>query len=152
MRKRRAWAAAAIVILVGSGGCGAGDDPTLAPAASPSTTAPPTTAGPTTPTTPAPAPSETTATAPPGRTVECGTVGFTPNSEDAASDITATGLDCAEARAFVEQAGRRTSSGGPAALEVAGFRCVRTRAEEDPLPVAHYRCTSGDRTVTFARS
>ncbi|MGH9267795.1 MAG: hypothetical protein ACRD0D_06425, partial [Acidimicrobiales bacterium] len=36
-----------------------------------------------------------------GGTAACETVGFTPNTEDAASSITATGVSCAEARAFV---------------------------------------------------
>lgn len=85
-------------------------------------------------------------------TLECLTVGFTPNSEDAASDVRATGLTCADAEAFVAVAGRQTSSGGPAEVDVEGYRCVRTRSEQDPLPRSFYECTSGSRTVTFVRS
>lgn len=85
-------------------------------------------------------------------TSRCQTVGFTPNSEDAASDVTATGLSCADAEAFVRVAGTRTSSGGPQEVEVSGYRCVRTRSEEDPLPRAFYECTSGSKKVTFVRS
>jgi hypothetical protein len=85
-------------------------------------------------------------------TVRCQTVGFTPNSEDAASDVMATGLSCADAEAFVRVAGARTSSGGPQELEVSGYHCVRTRSKEDPLPQAFYECTDGPKKVTFVRS
>lgn len=85
-------------------------------------------------------------------TLRCATVGFTPNSEDAASDVTATGLSCRDAEAFVRIAGARTSSGGPAELDVSGYHCVRTRSEQDPLPQAFYECTSGPKKVTFVRS
>jgi hypothetical protein len=85
-------------------------------------------------------------------TLRCKTVGFTPNSEDAASDVTATGLSCADAEAFVRMAGARTSSGGPPQVNVSGYRCVLTRSEEDPLPQAFYECTDGPKKVTFVRS
>lgn len=90
----------------GDGGDGRAADTTSAPASTATTTTSAT--APTTTTTPGPSSS----TAPPA-IVRCGTVGFTPASEDAAGDITATGASCDEARAFVEMAGRRTSSGGP---------------------------------------
>jgi hypothetical protein len=93
----------------------------------------------------------TTNTAP-ATTLRCGMVGFTPNSEDAASEITATGLSCNEAEAFVRVAGERTSSGGPDRLDVSGYRCVRTGSEQDPLPLSRYECTNGDKKVTFVRS
>ena len=85
-------------------------------------------------------------------TLDCQTVGFTPNSEDAASSIKATGLTCAEAEAFVRVAGPRTSSGGPAQLDVDGYRCVRVRSVQEPLPQAFYECTSGAKKVTFVRT
>lgn len=85
-------------------------------------------------------------------TLDCQTVGFTPNSEDAASSIKATGLTCAEAEAFVRVAGQQTSSGGPAQLDVEGYRCVRVRAVQDPLPQAFYECTNGARKVSFVRT
>ncbi len=93
-----------------------------------------------------------TTTAQAAGTLDCQTVGFTPNSEDAASSIKATGLSCAEAEAFVRIAGRQTSSGGPAQLDVEGYRCVRVRSVQDPLPQAFYECTSGTKKVTFTRS
>jgi hypothetical protein len=85
-------------------------------------------------------------------TLQCQMVGFTPNSEDAASEVTATGLTCADAEAFVRIAGARTSSGGPQELDVSGYHCVRTRSEEDPLPRSFYECTNGSQKVTFVRS
>jgi hypothetical protein len=93
----------------------------------------------------------TTATAKPV-TLKCQSVGFTPNSEDGAFDVMATGLSCADAEAFVRVAGARTSSGGPPELDVSGYHCVRTRSEQDPLPQAFYECTDGPRKVTFVRS
>ena len=85
--------------------------------------------------------------------LRCGMVGFTPNSEDAASDITVTtGSSCDAARAFVEVAGTRTSSGGPEQLDVEGYHCVRTESAEDPLPRSTYRCTRGTTVITFVRS
>lgn len=94
----------------------------------------------------------TTTTGGAAATLDCATVGFTPRSEDAASSVTATGLPCAEAEAFVRVAGARTSSGGPAQLDVEGYRCVRVRTSQDPIPQAFYECTSGSKKVTFVRT
>jgi len=101
----------------------------------------------------------TTSTRPPAvattigpATSSCEPVGFTPDSEDVASDIRATGLSCAEASVFVRAAGQVTSSGGPEEVDVDGYRCVRTASQEDPLPRSSYECTNGPRTVSFVRS
>ncbi len=94
--------------------------------------------------------SQTTAAA--ARTLECETVGFTPQTEDAASSIRATGIGCDEARSFVKAAGALTSSGGPASVDVGGYRCVRTRSLEDPIPQAFYECTKDAIKVAFVRS
>lgn len=87
-----------------------------------------------------------------GATLDCQTIGFTPNSEDAASSVKATGLPCADAEAFVRIAGTRTSSGGPAQVDVEGYRCVRVRSSQEPIPQAFYECTSGNKKVTFTRT
>lgn len=87
-----------------------------------------------------------------GATLDCQTIAFTPNSEDAASSVKATGLPCSEAEAFVRIAGTRTSSGGPAQVDVEGYRCVRVRSTQDPIPQAFYECTSGTKKVTFTRT
>lgn len=84
--------------------------------------------------------------------LRCDSIGFTPDSEDVASDITATGLSCAEAESFVQVAGRQTSSGGPDEVDVSGYHCVLTQNKDDPLPQASYRCTNGPKTVTFVRT
>lgn len=132
--------------VVGGGGGGAGGG------AGPTTTS----AGPTTtsagPTTTAAAATSTTRATGAAVTLDCQSVAFTPNSEDAASQIKATGVTCAEAEAFVREAGRRTSSGGPQSLTVDGYRCVLTRSVQDPLPQAFYECTNGARKITFVRS
>ena len=96
-------------------------------------------------------PVPSTATTDPGP-LRCETVAFTPNSEDAASDVMATGLSCADAEAFVRIAGERTSSGGPQELDISGYHCVRTRSEQDPLPQAFYECTDGPKKIAFVRS
>lgn len=89
----------------------------------------------------------------PQTVLECGMVGFTPNSEDAASDITVTtGTSCDAARAFVEVAGHQTSSGGPDEVVIDGYQCVRTETAEDPLPKSNYRCTKGTTVITFVRT
>ncbi len=94
----------------------------------------------------------TTTTAAAAATLDCETVGFTPATEDAASSIQATGVSCEQARSFVREAGAVTSSGGPAQVDVLGYRCVRTRSLEDPIPQAFYECTKGDAKVTYVRT
>lgn len=96
--------------------------------------------------------SPTTVTTGAAATLDCQAVGFTPNSEDVASSVKATGLPCSEAEAFVRIAGLRTSSGGPARLDVEGYRCVLVRSTQEPIPQAFYECTSGSKKVTFVRS
>jgi Cu-Zn family superoxide dismutase len=118
----------------------------------PTTTATTVAAGAGSTTTTARAGATTTTRAATAQTLDCQTIAFTPNSEDAASSVKATGLTCAEAEAFVRVAGRQTSSGGPAEVTVQGYRCVRVRSVQDPLPQAFYECTSGTKKVTFTRS
>lgn len=130
--------AAGMLLLAG---CGDDDDSDEAATSTTSSAVTTTTAAP-----------STTSTSSIAATAKCQSVPFTPNSEDLASDIEATGLSCDEAEAFVRIAGKRTSSGGPAELDVEGFHCERTRTEEDPLPRAYYECTSGTKKVTFVRT
>ena len=137
-----------VLVLSGCGGDG-GDGRPADTTSAPASTATTTTTSATAPTTTTHGPSSSTA---PPVVVRCGTVGFTPATEDAAGDITASGASCAEARAFVEMAGRQTSSGGPQEVDVGGYHCERTRTEQEPLPQAFYRCTKGSTTITFVRS
>jgi hypothetical protein len=83
---------------------------------------------------------------------ECTTVGFTPQSEDAASSILATGLSCEEAESFLRRLGPSVGTNGPPRIELDGFECVLTRHEPEPLPQGFYECTSGTRKITFVRS
>ena len=132
---------------IACGVVGGGSTPSTSPFTSDTTS---TTTGASASTTTTRAGSTTTARA--AGTLDCQTIAFTPNSEDAASSVKATGLTCAEAEAFVRIAGRQTSSGGPAQVTVEGYRCVRVRSVQDPLPQAFYECTSGTKKVTFTRS
>ncbi len=104
----------------------------------PATTAPTTTAGPT-----------------PGSGGRCADQNFTPNSDDIAGAIVAVGLSCAEAEEFVRKVGPLVgATGGPADIAVAGFDCVRTKADDGSLgiPSSDYECTSGAKKVTFHRT
>lgn len=85
-------------------------------------------------------------------TQRCGNVGFTPNSDDVASDIVATGLSCAEAEAVVRVVAAPLSATGPARSEGAGFTCVLTGRSTEALESATYECTSGTRRITFRRT
>jgi hypothetical protein len=83
----------------------------------------------------------------------CLDVGYTPNADDVAGQIMATGVDCAEAEALVRKVGTQAVAvGGPARLEVDGFVCVKTAQNDGRgLPSADYSCTSGAKKVTFHR-
>ena len=135
---------------IACGVVGGGSTPSTSTFASDTTST--TTGGTAATTTTARAGSTTTAARASAATLDCQTIGFTPNSEDAASSVKATGLSCAEAEAFVRVAGRQTSSGGPAQVTVEGYRCVRVRSAQEPIPQAFYECTSGSKKVTFTRT
>ncbi len=69
------------------------------------------------------------------KTRSCGQVAFTPNSDDLAANIRATGLTCGLARDFV-----RDSQGRPGERFL-GFRCRSTEVPNpEGLPYARYRC------------
>ncbi len=144
---------ATVMAMVGLALVSCGDDAEQVPATD-STTVAPTSVVTTTlaTTTTTITSSATSTTSAPAGVLECATVAFTPNSEDAASDITATGLSCDEAESFVRRAGMQTSSGGPEEVDVDGFHCIRTSSQQDPLPRSSYECTNGPKTVTFVRS
>jgi hypothetical protein len=95
-----------------------------------------------------------TSTTVPG-TSQCADQAFTPNTEDVAADVVATGLPCAEVEVFLRKVGPLVgATGGPAQITVDGFDCVRTRQDDGTygLPSADYECTSGAREVTFRRT
>lgn len=88
----------------------------------------------------------------PAPSAECTTVGFTPQTEDAASSIVATGITCEEAEAFLRRLGPSVSPNGPARIELEGFECFLTRHQEEPLPQGFYECRRGSERITFVRS
>ena len=79
-----------------------------------------------------------------GETRRCGQIGFTPNSDDVATRIRATGLTCGLARDFV-----RDSEGRPG-RRFRGFTCTST-AVEDALPYRRYRCTGAGGVIRWRR-
>ena len=80
------------------------------------------------------------------KTRACGQVGFTPDSEDMAADIRATGITCGIARDFV-----RDSSGRPGE-RFRGFRCRSTEVDRtDALPYTRYRCVADGDVIRWRR-
>ena len=80
------------------------------------------------------------------KTRACGQVAFTPDSEDMAARIRATGLTCGLARDFV-----RDSSGRPGE-RFRGFRCRSTRVDNpETLPYTRYRCVGAGDVIRWRR-
>ena len=80
------------------------------------------------------------------KTRACGQVALTPDSEDLAANIRATGLTCGLARDFV-----RDSEGRPDA-SFRGFRCRDTAvANPDGLPYVRYRCVGAGDVIRWRR-
>ena len=79
-------------------------------------------------------------------TRHCGQVAFTPNSDDAAGQIRATGLTCGLARDFV-----RDSKGRPG-RRFRGFTCT-SAAVDDPMGLAYtrFRCTGAGDVIRWRR-
>jgi hypothetical protein len=86
-------------------------------------------------------------------TAVCNDVGFSPNSDNLASTIVATGVPCPEAEAFVRKVGGPLGPiNGLPRVEADGFVCERTSQDERGLPSATYVCTSGSKRITFVRT
>ena len=77
-------------------------------------------------------------------TRSCGQVNFTPNSDDVAAAIRATGLTCGLARDFV-----RDSEGRPG-RRFRGFTCTSTAVDAE-LPYRRYRCTGAGDVIRWRR-
>jgi len=86
--------------------------------------------------------------------LRCSNVGFTPNSDDVASSVVATGLSCLDAEGLVRAVGARVgATGGPDRLEQGTFVCIRTARRDGPgLTASDFECTSGTKKVTFTRT
>lgn len=145
-----------LVLLVGCGG----DDDKPSPTSTLPTT---TTAAPVTTTTVSPEPTTvpqavaTTRPSTPQTTaapvaLDCPEMVFNENGEDAAYNVVATGLSCEEANGFIKKVHDTLTAVGPAEADLEGFHCVRTGTEEFGMPSSDYRCTTGAKKVTFARS
>lgn len=84
----------------------------------------------------------------------CDNVVFGANGENAASDIVAIGVSCAEAEALVAEVGGPLGpvNGLPQA-EADGWTCVRTGESDRYLPSATYECgRDGDAFISFVRT
>ena len=91
----------------------------------------------------------TTAIAPP---TGCGNVAGGGPGGDTASGITATGVSCGDATALVQQvrAGHNFYD-GPRSFNMGGYSCTVV-TETTGLPVGHYSCKSGTKTVTWDKT
>ncbi len=77
----------------------------------------------------------------------CGDLGYTPQSDNGAFSIKATGVSCATAREVAE-----LSRGFPPTFRAHGFTC-RTEGPVGQLPSHPYTCTAGDGArITFKAS
>jgi hypothetical protein len=81
--------------------------------------------------------------------IACQNVSFTPNTDDAAGSIIATGTTCAEAEALVRKVG---ALGGPPGMEADGYVCAQTGQSDVGLASTEYECTNGPKKVTFNRT
>lgn len=83
--------------------------------------------------------------------IDCGYITFTPQTEDGATDIRATGIGCEEARALVEAVRRDSSySARSRSFSMRGFQC--TALLRDPnanILIVEYTCTRGDAQVRW---
>ena len=86
-----------------------------------------------------------TASAGSGTTRKCASVPFTPNSDDVAADIRATGLTCGLARDFV------LDSNGRPGKRFRGFTCTSASVETGQLPYTRYRCTGAGDVIRWRR-
>lgn len=121
-----------------------------APAASPSSSSPSSPAG-TSGTTPTTSPTSTQPTA--ARPIVCGDIAFSPNSDDMATNIVATGVSCAEATDLVRTVrGQHNFVDGPRAFTAAGWGCTVSTDTASPMPVGHYRCSRGDSSVSWDKT
>ncbi len=80
-----------------------------------------------------------------GTAKSCGTMAFTPNSDDMASKITAEGVSCKAAREVV-----RAAKGRPG-TRFRGYRCTKKELDT-ALPSWRYRCTDGDKRIRWTKT
>lgn len=87
-----------------------------------------------------------------GAPTKCQQIGFTPNSDDVAGDITATGLDCTTASDVVRRVRERHDPvTGRRFFRSPPFAC-RAARQERALESTAYRCDDGARRVTWNKT
>jgi hypothetical protein len=138
-------AAVATLVLTA---CGGGDQTTSAgaQATTPATGGAPTTAA----TLPA-----STAVAPTTAAPSCPDVSFSSNPEDVATNITGTGVSCADAQTLVRAVGPQIAlTESPTQVATNGFTCTRTslRSGDHGPALATFDCTNGPMKVDFTRA
>ena len=87
-------------------------------------------------------------------TRSCGSIGFTPNSDEGVSDIRATGVRCRTARRVARAAREHGPSGRPGTIfryRAYRFRC-RGRELDTALPSVRFRCVRGAAVVRFVKT
>src|SRR4051812_3390459 len=87
----------------------------------------------------------------PAKSRGCGSIGFTPNSDDGAGDIRARHVSCRVAR----KVARKSKPFGPShpdPYKARGFRCRGRHLPSAGLEAALYTCHRGRKTVAFQRT
>lgn len=88
-----------------------------------------------------------------GAPTKCPQIGFTPNSDDVAGEITATGLDCGEAGALVRRTREEHGAlGSPRYFRLPPFTCRGVFSDGPGLANTAYRCEDGARRVTWTKT
>lgn len=84
----------------------------------------------------------------------CPPIGFTPNSDDVAGDINATGVDCKEADRLVRKVTERGSAGAPVPrfFHQDAYTCRGVFNDGPGLANTAYRCDDGARRVTWTKT
>ncbi len=87
-------------------------------------------------------------------TRSCGSIGFTPNSDEGVSNIRATGVSCRTARRVARESREHGPSG--VAGRIFTYRAYRFRCrgveQDTALPSVRYRCVRGDAVVRFVKT
>lgn len=131
------------------------DDPVVPSQESPASASAPETASPAPSSTSsggAPSAGTPSPSQPLGNATACGDVHFDSTSDNAAWDIAATGIPCADAIALVKKVGQQHNFvSGPRAFTVDGWACT-VRTTEEGLPQGTYGCRKDPALVAWDRT
>jgi hypothetical protein len=89
-----------------------------------------------------------------GEPTACPNIGFTPNSDDVASEITISGGECAEAERVVRHVHEEMKHNffdGPRYFTALGYECT-VRTVSEGLESGLYRCTDGATLVSWRKT